>query len=537
MLRTLALGAGLAALAACSAPPDLDLSLDKASAEGKYHVTLVPPETAPAINQMHSWQVKLATPGGKPVHGARFTVGGGMPQHGHGFPTQPRVEREIADGTYLLEGMKFSMPGWWEVKLAIQGAEGGDRVTFNAVVSRTAPAATTRVKWTSEEAGTIASMRLQQAGARPADPSNAYELRADAAALGRALFNDKRLSGNGEVACATCHASNRQFQDDRPVGQGVGTGQRRTMPVMGAAHSPFLFWDGRKDSLWSQALGPLEDPAEHGGNRARFARTVQAHYQAQYESVFGPLPSLAGLPADASPNGNDAQRAAWQAMPAAAREQVNRVFANMGKAIAAYERQVSYGESRFDRYAQAIASGSAPREPLLSAQEIRGLRLFLNEGQCVTCHNGPLLTDHAFHNTGVPPRDRSRPDAGRAEAIRKLQQDEFNCLGRYSDAKPGQCGELEFLATGDAAQLGAFRTPSLRNVAERAPYMHAGQFDSLEEALRHYARSPLAALGHSELARPGERHAERQAIRLSDADIRDLAAFLRTLSGPVLQPS
>ena len=84
-------------------------------------------------------------------------------------------------------------------------------------------------------------------------------------------------------------------------------------------------------------------------------------------------------------------------------------------------------------------------------------------------------------------------------------------------------------------QLAAFRTPSLRNVAERAPYMHAGQFSSLEEVVRHYAASPKAVLGHSELARPGERHAQRQAIRLTEAEIQDLAAFLRTLTGPVVQ--
>ncbi|TFY96663.1 DUF3703 domain-containing protein [Ramlibacter humi] len=127
---------GALGMGGCSSPPkDLDVSLDKASASGVYHVALVPPAQAPAINQMHSWSVTLATPDGRPVHGASFAVDGGMPEHGHGLPTKPRVTRELADGTYQLEGMKFSMPGWWEVKLAIQGPQGADKVTFNTIVN------------------------------------------------------------------------------------------------------------------------------------------------------------------------------------------------------------------------------------------------------------------------------------------------------------------------------------------------------------------------------------------------------------------
>ena len=117
-----------------TAPKGLDVSLEKQSAAGVYRVALLPPAQAPAINQMHSWKVKLATPDGSPVHGAKFAVDGGMPQHGHGLPTQPRVTRELSDGTYQLDGMKFSMTGWWEVKLAIDGPQGADKVTFNTVV-------------------------------------------------------------------------------------------------------------------------------------------------------------------------------------------------------------------------------------------------------------------------------------------------------------------------------------------------------------------------------------------------------------------
>jgi hypothetical protein len=124
-----------ALVSGCSSPPtNLDLTLAHPTQESRYMVELVPPATPPAINQMHSWQIKLASPTGQPVSHAHISVDGGMPQHGHGLPTQPQVTKELADGTYLLEGMKFSMTGWWEIKLRIDGSSGIDKVTFNTVV-------------------------------------------------------------------------------------------------------------------------------------------------------------------------------------------------------------------------------------------------------------------------------------------------------------------------------------------------------------------------------------------------------------------
>lgn len=131
----------LGTTAGCMSPPkDLDLALTRPSLDGKYVVTLQPPARPAAINQLHSWQVKLASPAGAPVAQARIRVDGGMPQHGHGLPTKPQVTRELPDGGYLIEGMKFSMTGWWEIKLAIDGPAGADRVTFNTVVDESSPA-------------------------------------------------------------------------------------------------------------------------------------------------------------------------------------------------------------------------------------------------------------------------------------------------------------------------------------------------------------------------------------------------------------
>jgi len=135
IITTLSLAA-LVVIAGCmSAPSDLDLSLTRPSGDGKYLVTLQPPATPAHINQLHAWQVMLASPAGAPIAHARITVDGGMPQHGHGLPTRPQVTQEPSAGTYLIEGMKFSMTGWWEIKLAIDSPEGADKVTFNTVVS------------------------------------------------------------------------------------------------------------------------------------------------------------------------------------------------------------------------------------------------------------------------------------------------------------------------------------------------------------------------------------------------------------------
>ena len=128
--------AALAATTGCMSPPrDLDLALKRATVDRKYVVTLQPPVRPAAINQLHAWRVLLSSAAGEPVTHALIQVDGGMPQHGHGLPTKPQVTRELPDGAYLIEGMKFSMTGWWEIKLAIDGPAGADRVTFNTVVA------------------------------------------------------------------------------------------------------------------------------------------------------------------------------------------------------------------------------------------------------------------------------------------------------------------------------------------------------------------------------------------------------------------
>ncbi|WP_342117784.1 FixH family protein [Pseudoduganella sp. OTU4001] len=134
MFRTLILVATLA-LGGCMSPPvDLDLSRERATVDHRYAVKVRPMGEPIALGKLHSWEVSVRQPSGQPVTGARFAVDGGMPQHHHGLPTQPQVTRELGDGRYLLEGVKFSMSGWWELKLKIDAAPGPDKVTFNLVL-------------------------------------------------------------------------------------------------------------------------------------------------------------------------------------------------------------------------------------------------------------------------------------------------------------------------------------------------------------------------------------------------------------------
>jgi hypothetical protein len=127
---------GLLSLSACMSPPSgLNLSLDRPTADEKYHVAIHPLAEPIAINKIHAWEIQLRTPSGEAVSGAKIDVGGGMPQHGHGFPTQPRVTKELGNGRYLLEGMKFSMPGWWEIMLTVHAASGIDEVRLNTIIA------------------------------------------------------------------------------------------------------------------------------------------------------------------------------------------------------------------------------------------------------------------------------------------------------------------------------------------------------------------------------------------------------------------
>jgi cytochrome c peroxidase len=384
--------------------------------------------------------------------------------------------------------------------------------------------------WSAAERGAIADLWIGSLAPLPPDPSNSVADDPRAARLGHKLFFDARFSRTGTVSCSTCHLPDRGFQDGRPRGVGIGTTNRRTMPIAGTAYSPWLFWDGRKDSQWAQALGPLENPVEHGGNRSVYARLVSRLYRADYEEIFGHLPDMSDsrrFPASAGPVQDPVARAAWETMAPEDRAAVTRVYVNMGKSIAAYERKISPGPSRFDAWAGALLAGTQPAAAArLARDEEAGLALFIGKADCIKCHNGALFTNNDFHNTGVPAVPGLPEDLGRAQGAPDVLRDEFNCASTWSDAPQGGCPELEFLKSDGPELVRAYKPPSLRNVAERPPYMHAGQIATLRAVLRHYNAAPSAPSGHTEL----------EPLGLSDRELGQLEAFLRTLSGPLEAP-
>ncbi|ESZ01422.1 cytochrome c peroxidase [Mesorhizobium sp. LNHC209A00] len=371
------------------------------------------------------------------------------------------------------------------------------------------------------EKKTIASLALNTLPALKLDTTNRFADEPAAAALGSTLFFDVGMSRDGTVSCSTCHKIDRQFQDDLPQAVGVGHTNRRTMPLAGVARDPWFFWDGRRDSLWAQALTPLENPLEQAGNRAAYAHYMKARFGERYERIFGPLPDLSSIPPNASPLGSDAEKTAWNAMSDAQRDAINGVYANIGKAIAAFERSIEPAPTRFDRFALDLATGAEPKgDAVFSTEEILGLKLFVGKANCVTCHNGPRFSDNGFHNTGVPPVADLPADRGRVDAVAQVEADPFNCFGAYRDGEASACGELRFMVKDAPELVRAYKTPSLRGAATRPPYMHAGQFSSLDEVVAHYTKAGPSVEGTSEI----------HPLELSDRERAALVAFLKTLS-------
>lgn len=387
----------------------------------------------------------------------------------------------------------------------------------------------------------------------PPDPTNAYADNPAAAVLGQKLFfetsystelgedNDCTNCGNvgepGEVAkmgCAKCHMPSAGFADARSLpgntSLGVTWGTRNTPTVVNSAYYDWMGWGGKQDSLWTQAALSPESGKNSAGNRCAYAYMIYDLYGEEYNAIFTEWPLPAGLAPDAatplpssckpkkSPDDPDG---AWEAMSASDQDAINRVMANSGKAVAAYERLLVSGNSPFDRY-------MAGERTAMSASAVNGLRLFLDsdKGNCVACHNGPMLAENKFYNIGVAQVGPRVPaeDTGRAKGIGSAQKHLMRSTGPYSDAPDARHPELAELMAEDK-DLGAFKVSGLRNIAETPPYLHTGSEATLLDVIEFYAR------GGDTDGFVGEKTERMKVLDLTEQEKLDLVAFMEALTG------
>lgn len=287
----------------------------------------------------------------------------------------------------------------------------------------------------------------------PMPPSNLnYRAKVE---LGKQLYFDGRLSKNGAISCAFCHAPGAGFADPRQTSIGIDgkVGGRQAPTVLNTAFNHVQFWDGRAGSLEEQAIGPIQNPIEMGethDNVVAKLRKIKG-YQEQFQAAFGTDVNLQGI----------------------------------ADAIAAYERTVISTDSDFDKYMTGDKRA-------MTESALRGMAVFKGKGRCILCHNGPNFTDNQFHNLGVP-------------QVGPLKED----LGRYN-------------VTRDERDKGAFKTPTLRSIAETAPYMHDGAFATLEAVVDFLDEGGGVNSNLSPLIR---------TLGLSKGEKTDLVEFLNALSG------
>ncbi|MGK0269659.1 MAG: cytochrome c peroxidase [Cocleimonas sp.] len=353
------------------------------------------------------------------------------------------------------------------------------------------------------------------------DPSNRYLNNQNAIDLGKSLFNDTRLSSNDKVSCSSCHLEEYAFTDNKKLAIGLREGFRNTSTLLNIGQQHWFFADGAKDSLWTQALSSIENPAEQNFTRMEMMHLISTdqYYRQQYQRIFGTKllkqTTLNTYPLKAGPNAKLKDLIAWKKLNREQRQKVNLVFTNIGKAIASFVSTIQSKPSRFDSFIDELTEKSESTH--LSISEQRGLRLFLSqESGCINCHSGPLFSNKTFHDigTGIPGKDN-----GRSEVIESLVRDEFNCLSKYSDAKPDQCTELNYINRNKHQLNGAYKTSTLRSIGKTAPYIHDGRFDDLNEVIKHYISISQSKTKKTDLTR----------IKLDEKQQSDLVNFLLTL--------
>ena len=329
-----------------------------------------------------------------------------------------------------------------------------------------------------------------------ADPSNRVSGNAAAVELGERLFFERRLSANGEVSCSRCHLPERNWTDGEARALGLARVDRNTPSLNNVRLQRWFGWDGANDSLWAQSIRPILDARELGMSAGQVAKLVRGDrdLSCRYSKVFGTLPA-----------------------------EDEKVLVDVGKALAAFQETLSSRRTAFDEFRDALVKGEQAGVAKYPEAAKRGLSIFLGKGSCNVCHVGAAFTNGEFHDTGIPFFiEPGRVDPGRHEGIKRLLSSKFNLLGTYND-DPGRA-----TATGtkhvvlEHRNFGEFKTPSLRNLALTAPYMHNGRLATLRDVVQHYSNIS-----------PDRLHSDGEAILrplgLSEQETQELVAFLQSL--------
>ena len=320
-------------------------------------------------------------------------------------------------------------------------------------------------------------------------------------ALGDKLFNDTRFSSTGQVSCATCHDAAKAFTDSPlKVSEGIGglTGTRNAPTVINSVYFETMFWDGRSPDLEDQSQHPFINPVEMGlKDHEPILKIVRSDpdYVKAFKKVFG-------------------------------KSDASITMTEVKQAIAAFERTKISGNSPFDRWYY----GGEPKA--LNDAQKRGFDIYINQGRCVSCHvieqTQALFMDNRFHNVGVGINliQEDIPDLAGEYIRANLTADEVD-LKVLSDARSSELGR--FALTTQFDDLGSFKTPTLRNIAATAPYMHDGSLATLRDVVVHYNNGGVTVETDpvNDFLSGGIR-----PLNLTDDQIDDLVAFMEALTSP-----
>ncbi|WP_170756552.1 cytochrome-c peroxidase [Ruegeria lacuscaerulensis] len=329
------------------------------------------------------------------------------------------------------------------------------------------------------------------------DPSNRVSNNARAIALGEALFNDPVLSSDGAFSCASCHDPEQAFTTPEARALGRVLLDRNTPSLRNLAGLRWYGWGGKSDNLWAASLHPIIEEQEmaHSPESLKTAISESAYID-DFEAIFGVIQN----------------------------QDPELVLVNTAKALSAYLETLVADRTQFDDFRDALERRDFPAAAYYPEAAQRGLQLFLGRGNCVFCHNGPRFSNNEFHDAGVPYfLNETEVDEGRFGGLNFLLSSPYTLDGDWNDDPDKHGAWAVRNVRRSHADFGTFRTPSLRGVAETAPYMHDGSLRDLNGVIRHYSKINTDRL-----------HTDGEAIllqlNLSEQEIADLVAFLMTLS-------